>query len=167
MKWTRLIWSGRISSKVQLCTTMQLHSYMATYMQSIHRATVNSATVNAFLILTGCNLDSVLFTLYLAMGDNLHQVNICCVFCQLWSIAPVKLFTACGADLSTQICIVILIPLHDSNLLLDPEAWFTAGLPYQLHVANICIILRFAVILYFLSVSVKQPSTLLAWMQWY
>ena len=105
-------------------------------MQCIHRA-----TVNAFLILTQFGFCSVYFVF---MGDNLHQVNICCVFCQLWSIPPVKVFTACGADLSTQVWIVILIPL------IVIFCWIRNldSLAPLATVANICIIFGLAVILY-------------------
>ena len=66
------------------------------------------------------------------------------MLCQIYCVVPVKVFTACGVDFSTQVWIVILIPLivifcWIRNL--DSLAPLAA-------VANICIIFGLAVILY-------------------
>ena len=66
------------------------------------------------------------------------------MLCQIYCIVPVKVFTACGVDFSTQVWIVILIPLivifcWIRNL--DSLASLAA-------IANVCIIFGLAVILY-------------------
>lgn len=104
---------------------------------------VHRATVNAFLILTQFGFCSVYFVF---MGDNLNQVRLCCFYhTKLFPVyCPIKVFIACGADLGTQLWIVILIPL------VVVFCWIRNldSLAPLATIANVCIIFGLAVILY-------------------